>query len=46
MKAGIGVKVGRRSGASAGIRIGRKTGVGTGVKIGKRKVVVGVGVRV
>lgn len=46
MKAGIGIKIGRRSGAGAGIKIGRKSGIGAGVKVGKRKVGAGVGVRV
>lgn len=46
MKAGIGVKVGRKSGAAVGVKLGRKSGVGAGVKVGKRKIGAGAGVSI
>ncbi len=46
MKAGAGIKIGKRSGVRAGARIGRKSGVGAEVKVGKRKIGAGVGVKI
>jgi UDP-3-O-[3-hydroxymyristoyl] glucosamine N-acyltransferase len=46
MKAGVGVRIGKRSGVGVGARIGRKTGVGAGVRVGKHKIGAGAGVSI
>jgi|GEM_PF-6482024 len=46
MKAGAGVKIGRKVGVGAGVRVGRRSGVGAGVRVGKRKIGAGVGLKV
>jgi len=46
MKAGIGVKVGKKSGAGVGVKLGRKSAIGAGVKVGKRRIGAGAEVKV
>jgi len=46
MKAGIRLKVGRRSGVGAGIKLGRKSRIGAGIKLGKRKIGAGAGLNI
>ena len=44
MKIGAGVKIGKIK-AGAGVRIGRRIGVGAGVRVGRRKLSAGVQAR-
>ena len=46
MKAGAGIKIGKKVGVGVKARIGRKTGVSAGARIGKRRIGAGVGVKI